>query len=1271
MAKFVHSVRKQSLSLEVASEQLAMQLQSRMGEINHQLLIPVIEQVLDELDIPGAYIRIPKLEINLGSLSWTELEKKAPQRLYREFRQALRQAIEKIQASSSPTAGLVSEKRAGLDLLEYYLVHGVLPYWAPDRHSFSFTSWFLQSVAQDPAGLVRIIRRHGHQAYFIERLALQLPWAALQELIGLLEPRHFGLIRDYLEEIKSIQRRQAMVEVKKQPIEQVLGNLSLQYLLRDPGTQFNRKTFLQSLVRGYAEQAGITYEDMLLLLYAGMQQERQHHPVTSSLPGVLGELLRDAGLSDPSHQPEHNRIKKDSKQPLFAAAFKVFEEYINDGREPKTNSQSMPPLTELLGFLLQRGRSDVYELLTHYQGSTKELGRRLALVWPPREVLRLFAVRQPEAFIQLAEGLLNAAPGLIDSRFHDLTALSRDVWAAIYYSLLQGRGQHASLQEWVAKALKNWCEFLPVSSKQVAAGVLKALHHQPHDVPRALLSSLEHLQGQTDQSPVSSRPQNANLARYQNIDELRYWLRYGVLPWTAYLHAPEDHLPQLISVLVGASRSLLRRIFDTHDGGLRRSWMRCAIQAMDDQQWTRLLVRLLPRAGECDQPLAKALDQYAAKLTDTSLFYAQVLDALVLNEPLDLEAHAVMDSAKPTVAVARSLADKTDELSLDELQSIIVQQAMDRASDRYDNDELWRTLADNEARQVWLFLQPLIRNQNIGRKLVNTMSVNTFESILESVYPGQSLILSAFLDMLDQLPSVCRPDSASMHFVLLQELIRWGRVKSLDEHFFERVLVAGLSRAMLGQAVVLLTKDDAFLASYKEVSSSVKTMMSTALQKAGEYLAMNTESNIGHVEAVSADAGDRIEDQTLTQAALAFLTRGEIRAEHGQWSKVLLEQRLLELIDDGHEQLISVVRRQISESRSRQRWAQMLGETLLARIAGLLEPRRLRLLLDAEEVLASAWLQVAPVALHEMAGRDRFWGFMLDFIARHPASARNIENFVMAYTAHCGSRHLALKPAPESHAQLGEQFLQSARHLARVGSHANLLSAFHRQGSALQRAWQSGKQGPATQSSSSSRQTSRLNQKSPTGLVRQSDKGSDGQMDGVAQEKGAIYIDNAGLVLAGAFLPRFFRSLDMLHKDEEGVVKLRDSDTAARAVHLLQYLVDQHCDAPEPALVLNKILCGLTTEAPIIASISPTAEELSTCDQMLKSMIANWTMISNTSISGLRETFFQREGCLVYKNDEWRLRVERKTLDVLVDQVPWNLSVIRHAWMFKPLYTAW
>ena len=65
------------------------------------------------------------------------------------------------------------------------------------------------------------------------------------------------------------------------------------------------------------------------------------------------------------------------------------------------------------------------------------------------------------------------------------------------------------------------------------------------------------------------------------------------------------------------------------------------------------------------------------------------------------------------------------------------------------------------------------------------------------------------------------------------------------------------------------------------------------------------------------------------------------------------------------------------------------------------------------------------------------------------------------------------------------------------------------------------------------------------------------------------------------------------------------------------------------------------------------------------------TILGGTSVEGLQQTFLQREGRLERSADGWRLFVPRKTVDVLLDQIPCSISTVFHPWMLEPISVTW
>lgn len=167
------------------------------------------------------------------------------------------------------------------------------------------------------------------------------------------------------------------------------------------------------------------------------------------------------------------------------------------------------------------------------------------------------------------------------------------------------------------------------------------------------------------------------------------------------------------------------------------------------------------------------------------------------------------------------------------------------------------------------------------------------------------------------------------------------------------------------------------------------------------------------------------------------------------------------------------------------------------------------------------------------------------------------------------------------------------------------------------------------------------------------------------------YIRNAGLVLVYPFIEPLLQNLGFM----DGSGRLLP-DHQRHAPTVLQHLVYGSAatdgKADEMELALNKVLCGLSPTA----FVDPTrcadipAIQLA-CNELLTALIGHWSVLRNTSIEGLQETFLQREGKLTVKDSQWRLHVESRGTDVLLSSLPWSIGVIRLPWMDQLLHVEW
>jgi hypothetical protein len=172
-------------------------------------------------------------------------------------------------------------------------------------------------------------------------------------------------------------------------------------------------------------------------------------------------------------------------------------------------------------------------------------------------------------------------------------------------------------------------------------------------------------------------------------------------------------------------------------------------------------------------------------------------------------------------------------------------------------------------------------------------------------------------------------------------------------------------------------------------------------------------------------------------------------------------------------------------------------------------------------------------------------------------------------------------------------------------------------------------------------------------------------------ELDGLPVDNAGLVIVWPFLERLFQRCDLVLAEARTFV---DDRARARAVNALQYVACAELDAPEFALPLNKLLCGLEPDAPLdaVGLHEPLGLELlAECERMLAAVIAHAEILGEMSPPQLRASFLRREGMLSTRDGAWLLQVERQPHDLVLDRFVWTWDWLALPWMSAPLRVEW
>ena len=166
------------------------------------------------------------------------------------------------------------------------------------------------------------------------------------------------------------------------------------------------------------------------------------------------------------------------------------------------------------------------------------------------------------------------------------------------------------------------------------------------------------------------------------------------------------------------------------------------------------------------------------------------------------------------------------------------------------------------------------------------------------------------------------------------------------------------------------------------------------------------------------------------------------------------------------------------------------------------------------------------------------------------------------------------------------------------------------------------------------------------------------------EDENDLYVENAGLILLHPFLSYFFKDCGLLNDQD----KIADPEMA---IHLLHYVATKEEGQYEDCLVFEKFLCGIPIQQSINRNVRISKEMKAKVGELLGAVIKNWETLKNSSPDLLRNEFLQRPGKLNLKGKNPKLVVERKTQDILLGKLTWNISIFKLPWMDKLIFIDW
>lgn len=207
-----HVIRRQLVELHLPAGTDSRAVQERVSRLCREALTALLDEHLSRYAGP-ANVQLTRLELDLGTLALTDLERVLPQRLAHELARVLPPAVlaatslREASADSSPpgepagqagpplahgapAAGSPPGRPAGkdTDLLAYFLRTGLLPWWATPVSAQHLADAFARARLQDASALRQLVAELLDEPAATARLVYACPDALLEQLLGLWLP---------------------------------------------------------------------------------------------------------------------------------------------------------------------------------------------------------------------------------------------------------------------------------------------------------------------------------------------------------------------------------------------------------------------------------------------------------------------------------------------------------------------------------------------------------------------------------------------------------------------------------------------------------------------------------------------------------------------------------------------------------------------------------------------------------------------------------------------------------------------------------------------------------------------------------------------------------------------------------------------------------------------------------------------------------------------------------------------------------------------------
>ena len=1248
MNKHPHIIARQTFDIDYPSKDNAHALQDKVSKIFNMQLMDEIGALFDRLVPQNRIIRIDSLVLDIGDISGSSLETELPRRVIDKLEQELRLLLLHDNFAQDTTNNnehyADDEKGNYLQLLEYFLLEGSLPWWASNEDGFSMAMVLEFLFNNSSLRLRDLVLRVGQKSFVRKRLVYQFPEELIKYLIVLLEPEEAEFIFEYHQEVVQVQRDKQLVKNEESEFKKAVWLFILSYLIVEKSSNFSRKEFVKSTISSMATHFNMAFSELLALFAAGLKNEYTELRKTDSLHTIILELFAETKQSV-DLIPLKNVSSKSKDVEKLSRDIELIRYYLTFGSFPwwfeYPDKQIM---IDLISNMVQHQPKTISKVIRSVGQHAYSRGLMVKVLDEAllKSIVNLIEPVDGEFISDYVSEVksMNNKENLIKTQSQDLTST---IWEFILEYLLVDRGSEFNRKVFLESNVRRLANQFNLRYQDLLIFLVQSIgtRHAASTKYISLFQTLHALYEETEDKAaaemiVYNDPAEASIREGEMFEKIQqtglrnvlyFWLKYGYFPWWAEKLA-EKSISELIEKLIYESPN--DAIVLLKFSGQKLFSRRRMLNQVSPNVLFKLFL-LLPSG-------AKAIRYLESLISQLSKIAAFQIKEFVELERITIAA--LWDSYEE--------GSYKDFTSRQYLQFIIINLSVSTKLSVKDIVHILNT--DLIEKQIRFDLNQVIKNADRFDEYIKLFEI---QQDLPSWIPPldlEQIIVTQLQAESSSNVTISKSELSKELIFILRYFLQHHKLpekynvsSELQEQSFLKQLLLLLYRVNAKELELILESDKYPARHYFKLHHVFKQADSLSENNLKRLLASTLEKDI--LLFVKESRGVSLSKETFSQFIEKY-TQEAFTPSNFKLLKLLLQfpavtTQFASYFDNN--KVYELMQMEASTGTQLNVSIKTINTWILSLLGDSLDRDNLDLLIKTYNFMIIGGLVV-------ITNIQTYFRFFLLFLSANNRGllVKIISSITTLFKTHKYQNAEIINHIPEIE-EIVHDFTEYG------GTIEDLQKIAFNLDNQLIEDLQKLKPDEL-------RDTEQLKQE----ILEQEKREIEHESEQSTSDKQAVYIHNAGLVILHPFLSTYFNRLQMLKGGD-----FISEEYRHRAVHLLQYLVFGTETNEEHNLVLNKVLCNIPVKEPIGLGIQLSDQEKAISAELLNAVLAQWEKLNNSSAESLQVSFLQREGSLTLVDENWNLKVEQRGYDVLLQTLPWGLGMIKTSWMKEFIYVEW